>query len=342
MLTKFVESYVQAIGDMDMTTFEPLSLFGFHPMFDKEWIARIEKCMEYSKHVSMDDLAKKIKNASHLRAQLCFILMDLKTAGIAPEKRKKIAEWVYSLLEKLAKKDVNGFKSNIKHTHSEIEKIMKKKFEKGSIEAGKLLGRLYTSAYHLVNGLYTDFYTDWGIENIGPYDLGDGRILVIKKFANLNPKLLWAHTKDFPCSGFTIYSVYKDVKFSCDAISVHTQYEGDPIKGLESFRVEIDGKETHQLGVLKVLNEFFEKKSAEQWDLITSLDHEELKKKTLLMRCFIFKDFFEHLGIHWIPNKEMFDAIKDKPWSTIYNPPKKDQNEYWRNVLDPKEEFYPS
>ncbi|MDP7115901.1 MAG: hypothetical protein QF632_00020 [Candidatus Woesearchaeota archaeon] len=176
---------------------------------------------------------------------------------------------------------------------------------------------------------------------MGPYDLGDGRSLVIKEYSDLNPKLLWSHTKEFPCKKITIYCIYKNVKFSCDAISVHTQYNGDPIKGLESFRVEIDGKPCHQLGLLRVLNEYVESKAQEQWDRLMSLDHEALKRKLLLMRCYTFKDFFEFLGINWISDKSMLDAIKDKEFSSIFKPPKTNQKEYWRRVLDPHDEFYP-
>ncbi len=346
MVTKVVdfeqlaESFTRAIGNMDIKTIEPISNFVFHPLFAKEWIARMQEARQRKGLHSFKGVAESIGNASHLRAQLMFLLMDMDIAESPKDEKEALASFFFSLLEQLAKKDICGFESNIKHADEEISaQIAKLHQEQGTEVAAKLIGRLYSAAYHFVNGLYTDFYTDYGAENIGPYHLGDGKILVIRDFPDLQPLLLWPHLKDVPCKKLRIYTIYKDVMFRCDAISVHTVFEGDLSRGLVSYAVEVDGMPVNHIGTLKLLAEKLEQLAVEQWEHLVSLDKEHLKRKCLLMRCYSFKDFFELLGMHWLPTKDMIEAIKDKPLAFgAFRPPEGEQREYWKAILHPLQE----
>ncbi|MDP2750296.1 MAG: hypothetical protein Q8O89_05690, partial [Nanoarchaeota archaeon] len=318
-------------------TLKPINNFIFHPLFDTEWIKRIENAIEITEkyNISREQIAHQIKSTSHIRVQLFFLLLDLKSAKIPKQKRLKIFQFLGDILEIKAKKDIPGYKSNIVHTYEELDIIMKKEFTQANIDIARTLGELYNAAYHLTNGLYTDFYTDYGAENNGPYNLGNNRILVMKQFFDLRPLLLWPENKT-PCKSIIIYCIYENVKFSCDAISVHSFYEGDPIKGLVKYRIEIDGK-TVSLEELKKIKESIESLSAEQWKRLIGLDNEAIKVKGLFQRCYVFKDLFDYLGIDWKPSKEMMQAVKDKElaWD-FWNPPEGNEIEYWRKIADPK------
>lgn len=337
-MNEFIQSFLSALGNMDYTTIKPMTNYMFHPLFDKEWVARIEEVADRveQQKIPLEKVAASISGPTHLRAQLFFLLLDLKTAKIPSERRLKIAGFFENVLKVIAKDDVYGRKSNIKHTKQEVQAIMTKPFAKGDEDKARVLGRLFTACYHLVNGLYTDFYTDYGTENFGAYDLGGNRSLVIKHFGDNRPSIWPVNTS---CKSVTLYSVYENVKFTCDAVSCHSQYEGDPIAGLKQYLVEIDGKTVNDPEQLEKLSEEIAELSAEQWQRLVGLDRETLKQQGLLMRCYTFKDLFELVGMSWEPDEAMKEAVKGKPWA-IFKMPKDNAKEYLAKVLDPALDFY--
>ena len=129
-INQFTEAMLEALGSMDLSTLEPMSNFVFHPLFDKEWIEKIEEVIkrveEYQ--LSPEEVAKHIKGIAHLRCQLFFLLLDLKSANIPRERRIKIATFFHDLLQLKARGDVYGKKSNIAHSSEEVEQILQKPF----------------------------------------------------------------------------------------------------------------------------------------------------------------------------------------------------------------------
>jgi phosphohistidine swiveling domain-containing protein len=344
-IKEFIKSISIAMENMDPTTLEPMSNFMFHPLFSKEWVDKIEESIRVveENNISIEDMTKYISGPSHLRAQFLFLLLDLKCAKIEKERRLKIANFFNSLLKKKALDDIYGIESNIIHSNDEIGKIINRiKFNEGNEEISKLLGRLYSSAYHLVNGLYTDFNTDFGVECFGQYRLDDKHILVIKQFNDLNPKELWPEIKS-PCKNLVIYTIYKNIKFKCDAISIHSIYEGDPIKNLVLWVVEVDGKFINSRESLLELKNKLEVLSIEQWKRLISLEFEELKIKGLFMGGYVFKNFFNKLNIDWRPSQEMIDVVKNKEFAdeSYWGVPEDGKEEYWKKLLDPEIDFYP-
>ncbi len=332
----FARSEARAIGNMDITTFQPIIWAVFHPLWAKEWIARIEKVVDKAKGISFLELADAFAGTSSLRAQFGFLLCDMKHARVPKQKRKEIAEFFHRVLLAKAKDDPYGWKSNIGHTGEEIKQIMKKKFEPGTPNAAKLLGRLTNSCYHLANGYYYDFYCDYSIEYFGPYYLEDGSLLIIKHFEDLKPGIWEVNS---PCKTITLYSVYNGVEFITDAISCHAIYKGDVINGLDRFRVEVDGK-VPTLEQLEKINDKIAKIAIAQWQKLMSLPMDQVKKQGVIIRCFIWKSFFDKVGIGWEPDKAMLDAVKGDKLYTDINLPEGDQADYWAKLGDPDTEFY--
>ena len=342
-IKEFVDSFARSLGFMDIETLEPMSNFTFHPLFDKAWIGKIELTVNKIKNhnISMDEVAGSISGPSNLRAQLFFLLLDLKSSGTEMQKRKYLADFFEKILLVKAKKDHYGWKSNIVHSHKEISDMLKKKFLKGTPEIARLLGKLFSSSYHFANGLYTDFYTDYAVEYQGPYRLDKKRILIIKHFFDIRPLLLWPGIKS-PCKKLSIYTIYKNVSFKCDAISCHSQYEGDIINGMDAYRVEADGKEINDLSKISALNDTISKLSVEQWKRLLSLNKEKLKIKGMEMRGYVLKEFFELAGIDWKPDKKLLSAVKNKNFAyKLWKPKKGKEKEYWKKMMDPDTEFYP-
>lgn len=341
---KLIDSMLAAFGNMDLGTFAPMSNFMFHPLFAKEWVEKIEDLMIKVKKqkISIKKLAKNISGPSNLRVQIFFLLLDLKCAKIKKNRRNRIANFVLSILKHLAVRDKYGITSNIMHTKQEIKKILKNINNKGKPNISKLLGRLYSAAYHLTNGLYTDFYTDFGVECFGQYRLNKNHILVIRKFNDLRPKELW-HNGNSPCKKLTIYTIYKNVEFTCDAISVHSLFKGDHINNLVAWCVQIDGIFENSIDKLGQLTDKLEKESIIQWKRITSLNFEGLKEKGLYLRCYTFKGLFNIANIDWKPTIDMINAVKHKPFAdkNYWNSPKHNQKKFWKKLLNPNINFYP-
>lgn len=338
-LTLFADSLAITTGNMDLSTFEPMTHCIFHPLYTKEWLKKIDELMDKSKNIPFQELAKAFNGLSNLRAEITFLFLDLKAAKLDKEERLRYANYFHEIIKNKAKADTYGFKSNIMHSKQEIDEILSRKFQKADAKQAPLLGKLYSAGYHLTNGLYTDFYCDYSLESFGPYKIGRDRILVIKHFADLRPRLLWPELKS-PCKSFTIYQVFEGIKYRCDAISCHGMYEGDPVKALKQFRVEVNWKEVNTKEVSQ-LYEQLSTLSSEQWKVMMSLSFEELKQKGLEIRCYTMKDLFDFVGIDWKPSAEMKEAVKGKEWALdFWKPPKEEQYEYWKNVLDPTVEFF--
>ena len=286
---------------------------------------------------------------SSLRNQMYFMILDLKSVRIQKEKRVEITRFLFEMLQHGAKDDVHGFKSNITMTQEEVKRVLKAKQLKPAIPAiAKKLGQIYNALYNLGAGYYVDFYLDYGVENDGPYDVsemyGPGHILVIKRVIGMKPVELFPESKDFLGSHITIYTVYKDVKYTTNLVSVHSTYEGDTINGLKYWGMDVDGRmvDEHEL------SERFEKSaqaSIEQWQRLTSLSFEEQKIKAAEIRGFGMRKLFEKGGMDWKPSQKMLDTLKGKPFkdNLYWKIPEdeKKKKEYWKKMYDPREDFYP-
>ena len=342
-MSNFIESQRLAYRNMDLTTLEPINVFLFHPLFAKEWCTRLATAIERieQQKIPLEQVAATFSGAGHLRCQFGFLLFDLKAAKVPKEQRQKMADFFRAVLLHTAKADHAGYQSNIKHTEAEIQAILTKPFKPATPTLARQLGKLYSAAYHLVNGLYTDFYTDYGAENIGPYSLGGNRTLVIKHFADLRPAVLWPDSKA-PCKTLTIYSIYENVGFRCDAISVHSIYDGDPIKGLLQYAIEVDGAPVDAPASIAELTNGLETEAVQQWQRLIAQDHETLKQKGLTQRCYTLKGLFELAGMNWEPDDEMRTAVEGKSFATgFWKPPVGEEEVYWTNILNPEAEFYP-
>jgi len=349
-LDLWMDSIAASLGTMDLVTLEPFNFDDMHPLYSKHWIERFLLAIKRREElgISFAKLANGVTGPSHMRAQYYFMLADLKFARINKEDRLRIAQFFDSIVSEKAKKDPYGFRSNIIHTEKEIKELCRNiRFSKADPETARFLGKLYTAAYHLMNSLYTDIYTDYGVENFGEYDVskvfGPGHILVIKSFPDMKPMDLWPEVRDLPCKTLNIYAVYKDVKFRCDSISVHSVYEGDPVKGMVYYAVGVDGVLVNSMEILDKIRESIESHAAEQWQRLVSQDKEQLKIKGIMQRCYVLKDMFELLGIDWRPSKEMIEAVKNRPIESAIKDVPKDENErreFWRRFFDPRTDFY--
>ncbi len=353
-IDEYLDSLMHArFKSMDSATLTPFNECEFNPLYSREWLAWFDEIIIATEKQDAD--LKNLSEAmgpSALRAQLFFVLLDLKHARKNARERLRVANFFKNLLFVQAKEDafvLHG--KNVIHSPAQVSEILEKtRFQSPSPGLAKNLGRLYSSALHLANGLYSDIYTDYGVEVYGAYDASEkfgGKekaILLVKDFYDLRQPDVWPQTCSMPCNQLRIYAVYKGIRFWTEIISCHFYYDGNPAQALTHWAVEADGKPVNEKG-LAALNAVLETQAVEQWKRLTSLGFEEMKQKGLEQRCRGFKKLRETLKLDWRPSEAMRAAVKNK----AFEPEKyfcvpegeEEKRKYWRKLVDPRLDFYP-
>ena len=347
---EFASSVLTAVGVMDFFTLRPFSHFELHPLFSKEMVSYLNEIIDEfeKKGITYRQLAEVV-NPTNLRAQLYFAILDMKCAHTPKENRIRISNFFKGILDAKMFEDpfVNNRK-NLIHTPEEIDTLLQKiEFKSADENIARQLGRVYAAGFHLVNGLYTDIYTDYGVENYGPYKtkkFGEGHFMVIKHLKDLRPVEIWPNTEGVMHKEIKIYCIYSGIEYYTSFVSCHSVYKGDAIKGLKYWAIEADGKQL-DFKDLKSIEENIVKAAQEQWIDITSLQFEDLKKKCIELRCYIFNDIRSLLGLDWKPNSTMLSEIEGKsiirPGNVFKLPDSPEEREsYWIDILDPSVDKY--
>lgn len=278
-----------------------------------EAIIKIKK-----KGYKIEEVAKTFSCPSTPRIAFTFLIWEYKSSEPKNKAQfREVTEYLIEILSCLAKKDIFVYESNIAHSHEEIETILNKTdWQTGDREMARELGKLYNSVASLVFSLYGDFFPQDSHEVYGPYDaskkFGDNTILIIKHFPKIRPVEIWPEIKKLKYSDVKIFQVFKNVKFKCELIGMHSIYEGDIINNLVAYFVTIDGVPQNSIEKIKELSDYFAKMATEQSIVYDKLSKEERKIKILEWYSYQFVDFFKLAGMNWKPTKEMLGAVKDK------------------------------
>ena len=344
---EFLDACQQALGFMDLSTLQPTSWRHCHPLFAREWMDWFSKIVEEREKqgVSFEKLAS-VLHPGLMHAHLIFTMEDAKVAHLPKEKRLEYAQFFHNLIAGRAQGDYFSLHgSNRVHTKQEITQIIQRKFETGTPDAARAQGRLFNAAYNLGAALYLDFYMDETIVLDGPYELGNGRILVVKEANFLRPSELWPDLT-VQADNVKIYAVYQGVKFSLDLITCHSQFDGDPIAGLKEWRIEKDGKPVTSLPEIDAIANNLAENGKTQWKVVKNMSEQELLEKAVWIRCYVFKPACDLLGIDWKPTKEMLNAVGGKTLEqgySIWRQPagQKEAQEYNRKIWDPRVDAYP-
>jgi hypothetical protein len=347
-LDEYLTALEKSIGFMDLSTLQPTSWKHFQPLIAKEWLDWFWTIIEEreKKHVPFTEIARHLE-PDLCREHLLFTLEDLKSARWPREKRLTVADFFYQTLKaQMPQGDLFGlYGSTRRHSEQDIEGIMTQEFVEGTPELAREFGKLYNAAYNLGASLYLDFYMGKAIENWGPYELPDGKMMVIKEMRNLRPLEIWPEilTKT---NKVNLYAVYEGVTFSTDLIACHTQYAGDVIQGLKKWRLEVEGSAVRDKEKIREVALNLAEAGKSQWQSLMQMPEQELLEKAVRIRCYCFKEVCDLLGLDWRPTPALLEAPKGKTlaqgWQT-WNQPAEEQayNKYWRKIWDPREEFYP-
>ncbi|MBI5225790.1 hypothetical protein HY994_00945 [Candidatus Micrarchaeota archaeon] len=345
-LDDYLDALENTLGTIDVTTFQPTSWLHFHPIWARAWLERLDHIIQTRKarKVPFSKLAR-IFTPALCRVHLYFALEDMKVARWPKTKRLEVADFFYQLLEAQSQGDYFGKTgTNRVLTPIALKRELDSVRGEGTPDVARAFGRLYNAAYNLGAGLFVDFYLDAGMENFGAYPAGKNRILLQKTMRHLNPKGLWPDN-GLP-NALNFNGIYEGVGVHLNLITVHTQYDGDPITGLKKWSLKAEGDPITDVESIRKLTERVAGASKEQWLTLRALDETALKRQMVLNRCFIFKPLCDQLGLDWKPSQEMFGAVTGKTlheglktWNFL--PGKRGAKNYWRKIWDPRIDFYP-
>jgi hypothetical protein len=337
-------------SSMDFQTLQPFSHTQFHPLFSREWCDWVmEIVVEIEKgKIEWDEIYKYTDSPSESLDNFLFTCLDMKVAHLNKENRERIARLFNSIIVGWRGNDAYNRKVNKIHTQKEINGLIgETQFNGGNPETAKLLGKITNSAYHLTNGLFSDIYMGNAFEYRGPYKsskLKSSQILVIKNFMNLKPLSLWPNARGFPADKIQIFCIYENVDFWLEGITCHSQYRGDPIKGLKKWALKVDGEFVSDMGRIINLHEKLALLSQEQWIKLISLDFETLKQKGLELRCFFLNRLRRRLGLKEGPSEGMKRAAIGKPYADakFWKEPKDKAKRqmHWKKLLDFRKDYF--
>jgi len=320
----YTKSMHQAFSNMLPCSWGPVDVMEIMEQLNGVYVSRLYEAVKEvkKKGVSLEQVARSFSTLSAFRISLWYVLGDYINAGVKDkEEMRVVLDTLVGALKTWAKEDLFALAKNIGHSSEEIEEITQgTRWQDGSPEVARELGKLYNSVASLAFGLYRDFFPQEAHEVYGPYDVsgqyGDGAILIIKHFPKIRPVELWPQAKDFKHREVKIYQVFRGVKFRCEAIGMHSIYEGDLMNGLGSYAVEVAGREVSGLAEIKELREYFEQLAIKQAVVYDDMTHEQLVGKSLEWLCYQYVGLFELAGMDWRPTEEMRRVVDPKKVSS--------------------------
>lgn len=321
---KWIDEYTKAFHiafrNMMPCSWGPFDIYSFLKFLNGSFLSKLHQAVVKikQKNISIEEVAKSFSCPSSLRVALYWLALEYQYSE--PKNKvqfKEIVEFLVKIIQFMAKKDIFAYESNIVHSPQEIKEILNTTpWQQAGSGSAREIGKLYNSLASLVFALYGDFFPQDSHEIYGPYDVsekfGENTILVIKHFPKIRPVELWPETEELEYKDVKISQVYKNVKFKCELIGMHSIYKGNLMDNLVAYTVMADGKYCNDIEEIKKLNTYFEKYATDYSFLCDKLSKEELKKKALEWDCYQFVDFFKLAGMDWRPTQDMLEAVRDK------------------------------
>lgn len=349
-LDRLLNIFVSGMTAMDPKTCLPFWDYDFAPIFGDLWIKKMLKAIEKTKEMKLDagELKQLFAGASVPRKELIYSMIDLKVGQVPKEKRMEFVNFYWDIVKAFAKSDPMASKSNKIHSDEEIERIIKDtKWEKGTPETGRACGQIITCLESMAYGLYSDIFPHNAAENYGPYDVskhfGENTILVIKRFSNLKPVELWPHSNEYNYESIYLFSVYRNMECTIDIYN-HQIYSANTAERLVAYAVLTNESEfKNSLEEMKEITSYLEPVSVEQYKRYHNLGFEETKRMWVLQRNYLFKKFFEKVGMEWY-DEGMLERVKGKEllkepfWNFDYH--KEKLFKFYTRCFDPRRDIY--
>ena len=317
---EYTKSMHQAFVGMTPADWGPLDFNACFRHLNASFIEKLHEAVAILKRKKTDPgaVAARFRSPSGFRAVFYFAVSEYAFSDHSMRtEAREVFDFFNELLKRIFKKDMWAYRQNIVHAEADIARIIDRvPWSDGNPGSAGSIARLGNSASALSYALYRDYYVAESQEVYGPYDVssefGRGAVLVIKHYPKLRPVGLWPHTRAFKHEDIKLYLVYKGVKMTCEFIGMHTRYEGDVMKGLKKYAVEIDGKFYRDPKKIKEKTGYVGDLAIQQWSRYEKLSKERLKMLFLDWMCWSCRPLFELAGTSTRPTPKMIRNLKGK------------------------------
>jgi len=210
-------------------------------------------------------------------------------------------------------------------------------------EEKKKIAFLTVMGNTLAHTLFYDTFMTGGFFIHGPYSaekgFGEGAVLVVRDFHNLNPIELWPDLK-MPFSKMKIFVVYKNLDFKLNFVNRPVTMDTIADK-LVAYKIFLDDKE---IGIdevdetLEVIKEVAKGQSGK----VNSFSDLDKVRKGAEIAFYLFRDLRKYMGDDWRPPKTVEETIVKFGDKFIEEFKYKEipDMKHWRRIFDPRDDYY--
>ncbi|MEW6716527.1 MAG: hypothetical protein AB1345_03335 [Chloroflexota bacterium] len=263
---------------------------------------------------SLENIARKFKFPSRI-AQTLWPFGH--TVDVNEEFKQKLIELSYTIIKLLSyyrEDPYNSDGKNIIWSSNQIKSfysnnIMHEKgsdfFDKSKLLISRVEGTLWMYSellYFSIHEICKEFH--------GPYQMSDGRIVLVREYYDLKPGF-WEFTKDFPCESVRVFEIYqKGTDISLDFFGRLTSTQST-IHNLEGFSLSIDQEPIIDYSeIKKILNDIVQISSlgSEQLQRLSRL---EIMNKFIQSYYYLLKPLKDELGKSWEPPESIMKDVEN-------------------------------
>ncbi len=354
---KIIDEFIRAIGEgfsgMNPKTSWPLNGGQMDSYFDvDESLDMYYRLNKLKETLTIKEIANLMPPADIIRIFLQHnAIIGLKVAkkyeitNISTEERIQFALLLFEILKYKVKNNIfclDG-KNLILHNY-EIHEIIKSITWNipNSKEEQKSIASLTISSNNLCYTLYYDDYMTGGFYFHGPYDVsknfGEGAIMIIREYHNLNPIELWPELK-IPYQKMRIYAIYKnsDIKINFVNHIITSESIGDK---LIAYKVFLDDQEITAIKIEELI-ELFRNIASSQTKQINGLSDLDKVRKGAEISYYLFKKIREYMGDNWKPPIEIENTINKFGDQFIQQFKYKEIPDltHWKKIFDPQDDY---
>jgi len=263
-----------------------------------------------------EEIARLFKNPSRI-ATLTFTFEGLRHSKLTKQQGIELAIKILRYIGRLRKDIFCEGKHNIIWTPEKVEKTLDQSplidLERVSkTQATQIRGRvgkINAGLWLLCEYLYFAHHSI-GHEFHGPYQLANGKILVVRDYYDLQNEI-WNFSKDFPFNQITSLEIYKGLEIHFDFFNrIRSTTQTPPfLTGICVRKGGVNGEIIELEELLSAISTI----AREAGEYVKELGKAELLKKYVEAHYYIRKPLTDKLEVDWHPPVPVYDFIENVP-----------------------------
>jgi hypothetical protein len=353
-IDKFIQAIEESFSGLNPKTYWPLNGGQIDAYFDvDEALDMYYRLNKLKEKMSVKEIADLMPPADIIRIFLehnaiigLKVAKKLGIADISTEDRIKYTLLLFEILKYKVKNDIFCLDGkSLFFDEEEVSKILNEiEWDKTiSPENKKKIAFFTVMCNNLCYTLYYDIFMTGGFYLHGPYDaseeFGEGAILLIRDFHDLNPKEIWPDLQ-MPYKKIKIYAIYKNLDLKINFVN-HPITKDSIGDKLIAYKIYLDDEEIN-FNKIDELIDIIHKVSSQQTKKINALSDLDKVRKGAEIAFYLFRRLRKHMGDDGIPPKEIEETINkfgDK-FIKQFQYQEKPNMEHWKKIYDPREDYY--